>query len=116
MEQSTIMELLPLSKLLHNIGDKGYEQCKYTFKSNNQYCALGAILEHYGKNFDGDSWVSSEMKAWKHIHDLYPHLTGKFIVLPSLQTVGVIEGVTMLNDDHNMSFHQIADYLDRQGF
>ena len=114
MEQ--VVEIIPLSKVLHEIGDRGYEQCKYSFKSDSQYCALGAILEYYGKDFEGDSWVSSEMKAWKHIHNLYPHLTGKFITLPSLQTVSVIEGVTMLNDDHNMSFHQIADYLDRQGF
>jgi len=116
METKQIIELLPLSDVLHHVADKGYEQCKFSFKHNNEYCALGAILNYYDKDFEGDSWVSSEMKAWKHIHNLYPHLTAKSIILPSTQTVSVIEGITMLNDDYNMSFHEIADYLDKQGF
>jgi|LWDU01.1.fsa_nt_gi hypothetical protein len=116
MKQEQVVELLPLSKILHIVADRMYEQCRHTFKNNNEYCALGAILDYYDKDFEGDSWVSSEMKAWKHIHNLYPHLTAKSIILPTLQTVGVIEGVTMLNDDYNMSFHTIADYLDKQGF
>lgn len=110
------MELLPLSNVLHIVADKGYEQCKFSFKNNHEYCAIGAILSHYDKDFEGNSWISSEMKAWNHIHKLYPHLTGKFITLPTLTNVPVLEGITILNDDHSMSFHQIADYLDKQGF
>ena len=110
------VEILQLSMVLHEVADRGYEQCKFSFKRNNQYCALGAILNYYGKDFEGDSWVSGDMKAWKHIHNLYPHLESKFLRLPSLQHVPLLEGITVLNDDHNMSFHSIADYLDRQGF
>lgn len=110
------IEILPMSMILHEVTDRGYEQCKFSFKNNNEYCALGAILAHYGKDFEGDSWVSGEMKAWNHIHKLYPHLEEKFLRLPNLQYVPLLEGITMLNDNYNMSFNTIADYLDRQGF
>ena len=47
-ERKGIEKKVKLSQILHDVADRGYEQCRFGFKKDYQYCALGGVLDYLG--------------------------------------------------------------------
>tara|TARA_R110002020_G_scaffold217807_3_gene425572 strand:- start:3368 stop:3751 length:384 start_codon:yes stop_codon:yes gene_type:complete len=108
-----------LSHILHEMSKAGgYEQCRFGFKKDNQYCALGGVLDYLGVNVD-----DNEIRMWNELYKRYPEVMGKTVTLPAShngigkdrKALDIFQGITKLND-WGYTYHEIADFIERQGY
>lgn len=116
-ERKGIEKKVKLSQILHDVADRGYEQCRFGFKKDYQYCALGGVLDYLGVDVDGN-----EIKMWNELYKKYPEVMGKNVTLPASHGIGkerkaldIFHGIARLND-WGYNYHEIADFIERQGY
>jgi hypothetical protein len=99
MEQQLVQQLkLTAAQILRQTK---VSQCRGYLSSTDEtgvrkFCALGAILNHLGWSGNGEEDIGEE--RYQELYKLIPK--------------DMIQNITLINDEFNHTFNEVADFLD----